>query len=187
MGYADNGTLVERLKAGDREALREAYEKYSRNVLALAAAMVGRRDRAWDILHDVFVSFARTARNLGPDSNVRAYLLTAAANRARAVLAERKVASLEAGSDDAAGELPSPSAIDPAAAAQAGEESLLLWNAVASLPIEQRTIVALHVYGGLTFREISARDGVSQNTAQSRYRYALENIRRKLREVEHGR
>jgi hypothetical protein len=49
--------------------------------------------------------------------------------------------------------------------------------AVARLPAAQREVVSLKIDGGLTFAEIAAVIGTSINTAASRYRYAIENIR----------
>ncbi len=57
------------------------------------------------------------------------------------------------------------------------EEARTLWLQLAELPAEQRVIVSLHIYGGLSFREIAEAEQISENTAQSRYRYALEKLR----------
>ncbi len=54
---------------------------------------------------------------------------------------------------------------------------LLVEDALRALPSEQREVVYLKVYEGLTFREIGERCGVGANTAASRYRYALEALR----------
>ena len=56
--------------------------------------------------------------------------------------------------------------------------------ALASLPDEQREVVILHIHGELKFREIAEMLGVSSNTAQSRYRYALSALRKLLAETE---
>ena len=53
-------------------------------------------------------------------------------------------------------------------------------RALQSLPTEQREAVALHIEGGLTFEEIAEGLGVSVNTVGSRYRYALEKLRKAL-------
>jgi RNA polymerase sigma-70 factor (ECF subfamily) len=50
-------------------------------------------------------------------------------------------------------------------------------EAVMGLPVEQREVVVLHVWGGLTFEEVGRTVGVPTNTAASRYRYALEKLR----------
>ena len=50
--------------------------------------------------------------------------------------------------------------------------------ALASLPAEQREIVILKLYHGMTFEEIGALVEISPNTAASRYRYGLEKLRK---------
>ncbi|HEY5893899.1 MAG TPA: RNA polymerase sigma factor [Chthoniobacterales bacterium] len=55
-----------------------------------------------------------------------------------------------------------------------------LARAVERLPSDLREVLVLKVWNGLTFKEIAAILELSQNTAASRYRYALESIRQKL-------
>ncbi len=52
--------------------------------------------------------------------------------------------------------------------------------ALRKLPREQREVVALKIWGGQTFREIAAALGIPQNTAASRYRYALKALGQSL-------
>src|SRR5262245_48343117 len=54
-------------------------------------------------------------------------------------------------------------------------------SAMQLLPGEQREVVVLKVWGELSFAEIAEALGVSANTAASRYRYALEKLRHRLR------
>jgi RNA polymerase sigma-70 factor (ECF subfamily) len=80
-----------------------------------------------------------------------------------------------------------PQLIDPLAAAAPAkseipaEQSARLEQALASLPPEQREVIALKVDGGLKFHEIAAVLGTSPNTAASRYRYALEKLRERMK------
>ena len=64
-----------------------------------------------------------------------------------------------------------------------------LHEMVEQLPAEQREIVYLHYFEGLTFREISEIMGISINTALGRMRYAILNLRQtlasKILELEH--
>jgi RNA polymerase sigma-70 factor (ECF subfamily) len=53
-------------------------------------------------------------------------------------------------------------------------------QAVMALPREQREVVVLHVWGGLTFEEVGRATGVAANTAASRYRYGLEKLRKAM-------
>ena len=50
------------------------------------------------------------------------------------------------------------------------------------LPEEQREVVRMRYFGGLSFKEIAEQTGVSINTALGRMRYALINLRRMIRE-----
>ncbi len=53
-------------------------------------------------------------------------------------------------------------------------------SALRKLPEAQREVVTLKIWGGLTFQEIGSALEISENTAASRYRYALEALRRSL-------
>ena len=55
-------------------------------------------------------------------------------------------------------------------------------SSLARLPVEQREVVVLKIWGGLTFAEIGQATGISPNTAASRYRYALERLQDELSE-----
>ncbi len=52
--------------------------------------------------------------------------------------------------------------------------------AVDSLPRDQREVLVLKIWNDLTFSEIGGALGISQNTAASRYRYALSNLKKAL-------
>lgn len=56
-----------------------------------------------------------------------------------------------------------------------------LEGALAELPEEQRAVVHLKLWEGLTFERIATVLGVSSNTAASRYRYAIDKLRVRLR------
>jgi len=54
--------------------------------------------------------------------------------------------------------------------------------ALGELPEEQREVVVMKVWGGLSFPQIAEAVGISPNTAASRYRYALAKLREQLAE-----
>jgi RNA polymerase sigma-70 factor (ECF subfamily) len=60
------------------------------------------------------------------------------------------------------------------------ESRALLERAVLDLPPEQREVVTLRIWGGLTYAEIAKTTGETTNTVASRYRYALTNLHRVL-------
>jgi RNA polymerase sigma-70 factor (ECF subfamily) len=67
------------------------------------------------------------------------------------------------------------------------ENATLVEEAMRRLPSEQREVLALRVWGELTFAEIAETLGESINTVASRHRYALEALRRSLKSYEPAR
>lgn len=63
------------------------------------------------------------------------------------------------------------------------EQNQLLQSAMKQLPDIYREVITLKVWGELTFAEIAEALGVPQNTAASRYRYGLEELRKLTKEV----
>jgi RNA polymerase sigma-70 factor, ECF subfamily len=60
------------------------------------------------------------------------------------------------------------------------DERLLLDHALKVLSVDQREVVHLHVFEGLTFQEVATMQDVSINTVAGRYRAALARLRRAL-------
>jgi RNA polymerase sigma-70 factor (ECF subfamily) len=63
------------------------------------------------------------------------------------------------------------------------ERARLIQDAMAKLPEIYREVVSLKVWGGLTFAEIADSLEIPANTAASRYRYGLQELRKLTREV----
>jgi len=60
------------------------------------------------------------------------------------------------------------------------ERRLAVEAALRSLPVTQAEVLVMKLWGGLTFPQIAAALGTSPNTAASRYRYALDKLRKRL-------
>ena len=63
------------------------------------------------------------------------------------------------------------------------ERARLLQQGLGSLVPEQREAITLKLWGGLTFEEVGEALGIPANTAASRYRYGLEQLRKILKET----
>lgn len=63
------------------------------------------------------------------------------------------------------------------------ETQRLLEDAVTALPDNYREVISLKIWGDLTFQQIADIVGIPLNTAASRYRYALEELRQTLKGV----
>jgi len=169
-------SLLAGLRRGDRHALEVIYLAYKDDLLTLATYLVGQSWVAEDILQDVFVRLVRGSQGFRSCDNLRAYLVASCRNRSLDWIrqARRDTVSREDLSDRESAETA------PSDALAGEDEKKLIDAAMGSLPAEQRETVVLHVYGRLTFREIGEITGVSANTAQSRYRYALGTLREVL-------
>jgi RNA polymerase sigma-70 factor (ECF subfamily) len=166
--------LIWRFKSGDKAALARIYEKYKIDLLRIASGLVNETSVAEDIVHDVFVTFAQSSDQLKRGGNLKAYLITCVANRARnskRVQQRRRAVSL-----DESGPVISNSD-KPERWIIRNEELDLLNHAMGQLPYPQREVVVLHVQGGMTFKGIAQSQRVSINTVQSRYRYGLDKLR----------
>ena len=165
--------LVWRFNRGSKDALRRIYEKYKDDLLGLAVTLLRDRSVAEDIVHDVFVSFARSCGTFRLNGTLKGYLSTCVANGARD--RNRSKSGRDTGLD--AAEAAGSNSPGPAEYAVGCEESDKLEDLLGRLPYEQREVIVLHLHHGMRFREIAKALDVSINTVQSRYRYGLDKLR----------
>jgi len=165
--------LVWKLKGGDKESLRKIYEKYKDDVLTTAAVLLNQPSEAEEVLHDVFLIFARGIGEFQLYESLKNCLMTYTVNEVRDRMRKKmyEVVGL-----DSTGPIRSDSD-EPEQAVIEGEESEVLADVLAQLPLQQREVIMLHLQGGMRFRQIADVQGVSINTVESRYRYGLDTLR----------
>ena len=170
---SEDGHILKRLQMGDKDALRLLYEKYSDTLVSVAATLVSDIQTAEDCLHDAFVDFAATVPALRIHGNLRSYLISCVANRARDIL-RKKARSANVGLE----QLNLVAKVDgPDSTLSTDEGTRQVYDALGQLPYEQREVFVLHVQADMTFRQIAELTGASINTVQSRYRYGMEKLR----------
>ena len=165
--------LVLKCRRGSRDAMCRIYEKYKDYLLTLAKGLLNEQETAEDVVHDVFVSFARSARQFQLTGSLRGYLATCVINRVRDKIRTktRQVQALESAN---------PAILDSANPQQCVieiEELTRLRQAISQIPYEQREAVMLHLKGNMKLREIARLQGVSVSTIHGRYRYGLDKLR----------
>lgn len=166
--------LIFRFKQGNHEALRQIYDKYKVELLKLAIVLIGNRNMAEDIVHDVFVKFAESADRIKLTGSLKNYLVTSVINRVRNRLRDSS-RHRETGLDGA--ELIACSEQGPRQWAILGEQLTLLSKALQELPYEQREVISLRMEMDMTFRRIAAMQNASVNTVKGRYRYGIARLR----------
>ncbi len=163
--------LLKLLRHGDSFALRRLYEKYRTDLFTVALSLIHDVHAAEDCLQDVFVRLAEGAADMEIRRNLKGYLISSVANRARDRL-RRKTKQLDKPESFGC----SASATDPVKVLIDREESTRLFNTLMRLPYAQREVFVLHVQGGMKFREIAELQNISIKTAQSRYHYGIEKL-----------
>jgi RNA polymerase sigma factor (sigma-70 family) len=178
-GRMEDKLLVLRCKRGRVDALGRIYEKYKKDLLVLAMALLNDASAAEDVVHDVFLAFAQAAEKFRLTGSLKGFLLTCVANRARnASKAKRR----QGGGQDSR-EAIDPSADDPPCSIICNEQLKQLSDAMTQLPYEQREVIMLHFQAEMMFKTIAKSLDISVNTAKSRYRYGLDKLRLILGEV----
>lgn len=148
--------------------VRRLYEQHGPALVAYACSFVTDAAAAEDVVHQVFLRLL-SAEIRTPDVPV-AYLYRAVRN---AALNARR--SVQRGVP-----LDSNSSVFERRDGNR-EAALALQQALAELPEEQREAVVMRVWSGMTLEEVAAATAAPLHTVASRYRYALEKLREKLR------
>ena len=131
-------------------------------------------------MHDVFVRFAQSSRRFRLQGNLKSYLSTCVANRARDVVRRQLKRT---GTDlDTVTQVPAPDA-EPIEAIIGDELSRQAQAALLALPYEQREAIVLHIKSAMPFKQIAKLQAAPARTIQSRYRYGMEKLRKILQEV----
>ena len=169
---AEDEVLVAAMAAGDRAALATLYERHASLLLGLALRIVRERREAEDLLHDVFLEAWRTARDFDPKrGRVRTWLAIRMRSRA---LDLQKSARVSRNTGDGGLEL----LVDEADAASPDHGRVR--RALAELATDQRRVLELAYFEGLSCTEIAERVAIPVGTVKSRIAAGLDRLRSRL-------
>ena len=172
--------------SGDRSAISQLIERHSRRVRDYIRMMVKDDDVADDIFQETFIKAVRVIDEGRYTDNGRflSWILRIAHNQVidyfRAQKQNRQLNESDAGYD-VLGSLrfAERTVEDEIVGEQIADD---VRHMVELLPEEQRTVVMMRYYSGLSFKEIADQTGVSINRALGRMRYALINLRKMIKE-----
>ena len=166
---AEDAARVAAMAAGDRGALAALYERHASLLLGLALKIVRERREAEDLLHDVFLEAWRQARHFDPKrGRVRTWLAIRMRSRA---LDLQKSARVSRNAGDAGLE------VVPDEREAVSPDHGRVRAALADLGEEQRRVVELAYFEGLSCSEISERIKIPIGTVKSRLAAALGRLR----------
>ena len=178
--------LLEMYQQGNREAVSQLLERHTRRVRDYVRMLVKDNDVADDLTQEVLIKVVKVLDEGRYTDKGRflPWVLRIAHNRVldyfRASKQVKTVSESSAGFDILGSKnLAEPSIEDQLISEQQAEEVRTL---IELLPEEQREVVKMRYYEGLSFKEIAEHTGVSINTALGRMRYALINMRQMIKE-----
>jgi RNA polymerase sigma-70 factor (ECF subfamily) len=159
---------------GTMEWLADLYDAHAGALYAFVLNLTRSPAASEDILHDLFLKIARDERRFRTLAQPKSYLF-AMAHRA-VIDAVRRAETHQRRHENDAG----PAEFFQPNPDQAYFQTEVV-EALATLPIEQRAVVHLKLWEDLTFEQIAEALDIPANTAASRYRYAIDKMRGRLR------
>jgi RNA polymerase sigma-70 factor (ECF subfamily) len=166
---ADDAELVRAMAAGDRTALAKLYQRHGGLLLALALRIVRERREAEDLLHDVFLEAWKCAADFDPKrGRVRTWLAIRMRSRC---LDHQKSARVSRNAGDAGLEV----VVDEREKSTPDHGRVRM--VLGSLGDEQRQVVELAYFDGLSCSEIATRIAKPIGTVKSRLAAGLSRLR----------
>jgi len=177
-GVGSPGTdalLAARIAAGDERALAEVFDGHASAVFATAVRVVGNGSAAQDVVQEVFVElWCEPLKYDETRGTLRTFLTVCARHRAHDLLRRdlRRLAREERH------ERLVPPQREPSPSDQIteAETACAVRDAVQQLPPNQREVVELAYFRGLSYRDVARAAGIPEGTAKSRVRLALARL-----------
>ena len=182
----DWAALIKRVADGDQFALTVLYDSTSRLVFGLILRVVTDRSSAEEVLLDVYTQVWRQASTYDAKRGAPlAWLMTIARTRGIDRLRSGKHEHQNKESLDVIGEATATTP-SPEADTASSERRQLVRKALDSLSVEQREVIELAYYSGLSHSEIALQLGQPLGTVKTRTRLGMMKLRDMLRPMLEG-
>ena len=159
------------------DQLARLYDDHAQPLFAFLLNFTRNEDDTREVLQEIFVKLARQPDLLRTARDERAFLIRLAHNAAIDLMRRR---GTRARRDDEFS-VESVQTFAPTSDPDEAAFRASLSAALDVLPSDQRAVVHLKLWEGLTFEEIAEALEIPPNTAASRYRYGLDKLRERLR------
>jgi RNA polymerase sigma-70 factor (ECF subfamily) len=167
-----DAALIARVARGERAALADLYDRHAQSAYSLAARLVG-ASAAEDIVHDAFVALVDKPELFDPArGSFRGWFLTVVHHRALNHLRRARASADER----ALTELPDADPEPPDAIIQQLQDETVR-DALGRLNADQRDVLVLAYYGGLSQTALATRLGLPLGTVKARMRRGLIALR----------
>lgn len=178
---ADDVALIRRIVEADETALGALYDRWARSLYSLALHLLGHPDEAEDVVEETFWQAWRKAGTYEPSrGEVSTWLLTIARRKSLDRLRARKRhGEVAIGDDPRFAEIASRSP-DPLENTEGSDVRESVRAALRELPPEQREVLELGYFRGMSQTEIAEATGQPLGTVKTRMRLAMQKLREPL-------
>jgi RNA polymerase sigma-70 factor, ECF subfamily len=170
--------LMARVGRDQPELLEKLLRRHASPLLTFLQRMVGDHHRGEELFQEVFLAVWVKRRQYQYPRPFKPWLYAIALNKCRAWFRRRVSPALLL--DDEAGPTPAASDASPMDAAIATETAVLVNQAIQQLPPQQRAVVVLRVWEGLSYAQIAEVIGCTEPTARSHMHHGLAALRKYL-------
>jgi RNA polymerase sigma-70 factor (ECF subfamily) len=165
----DDAEAIKTCQQGDREAFRHLVERYQKRAVGQAMAILQNRDDAEDAVQEAFVDAFKAIGRFDTSRTFYQWFYVLLRNRCYKLTAKRRPAE---SLDEALLVRAQPGTTD--------ETRIALENALHSLTPEEREIVSLKYFSGLSYDELAAHLQIPRGTVMSRLFYARRKLQGEL-------
>ena len=179
----DDEELMQRLLYCDLGAFRALYKRYGDLVYSTALRIVRDVHLAQDMVQEIFLKLWRKPESyVAQRGRFSTWLMSVTRNRAVDEIRSRsrRYRYETASPEEQERELPAPEGNDPALTTELADQRRLILVALAGLPPEQRQVIELAYFGGLTQQEIAERLSQPLGTVKTRIRLGMQKLRAAL-------
>jgi RNA polymerase sigma-70 factor (ECF subfamily) len=173
--------LVDAFQGGDVSAFDELVIRWDRKIQGAIYRILGSEEEARDLCQEAFLKAYKALPGFKGEARFSSWLYQIALNLCRDRMRRRKgrtfVSLDEQGSEHTQRPSPEPNALEMV---EAADLSRTVSAAVAALPLDQRQVIVLKEYEGLTFMEIARILDLPLSTVKTRLYRGLVQLRERL-------
>lgn len=165
--------IVRSAKEGNKESFAQVYDMIAPELYRVALYTLGNAQDAEDAVSETFVEAYKGIKNLRDEGSFKRWMMTILSVRCKRHIAgyikERKNVDI----DDILEEPSLPDGVSPS-------DKISVWDAVSTLPVDERQIIILATVQGYTTREVSEMLELPHGTVSSKLHRTLKKLRRIL-------
>jgi RNA polymerase sigma-70 factor, ECF subfamily len=174
----DDEWLMGEVARGQRDQLDPLVRRYANRLLTFIRRMVGDEHRSEELFQEVFLTVWVKRHQYTFPRPFQSWLYAIALNKCRAAFRRRDFLVLPSFEDSPS--LPCDREPQPDERMVATETAMLVANAVALLPPQQRAVVVLRIWDGMSYAQIAEVVGRSEGTVRANMHHGLAAMRKYL-------